>query len=63
MYKFIWFTHLKPCFQEVIDIINSNKQQVLNDMDTTKLTDKVFMSIIDLTPLNKIDYVNSLFKF
>ena len=58
-YKFIRFSSLKPCPQEVIDIINLNKQQVLNDMDSTKLIDKVFISIIDLIPLNKIDDVNS----
>ena len=29
-YKFIKFMLLSPCFQDVIDIINANTQQVLN---------------------------------
>ena len=42
-YKFIKFSSLKQCLQELIDIINPNTQQVLNDMNPTKLTDKVFL--------------------
>ena len=54
---------LSQCPQDVIYLINPNKQQVLNDMDSTKLIDKVFMSIINLIPLNKIYDINSWFKF
>ena len=32
-------------------------------LDDKKLTDKIFMAIIDLIPLNKIDDVSSWFKF
>ena len=38
-----------------MDIINTNTQQVLNDMDPIKLTDKIFLSKIDLLPANKFD--------
>ena len=62
-YKFIRFMPLSQCPQDVIDIINPTKQQVLNDNDSTKLIGKVFMSIINLILLNKIDDVNSWFKF
>ena len=40
-----------------------NKQQVFDILDNKKLTDKIFISIIDLIPLNKIEDVGSQFKF
>ena len=60
-YKFIKFSPLKLCAQEVIDIINLNTQQVLTDykMDPEKLSDKVFLSIIELFPVNKFDDIGS----
>ena len=36
-----------------------NKQQVFDILDNKKLTDKIFISIIDLIPLNKIEDVGS----
>ena len=62
-HKFIKFSFLKPCPQKVIDIINPNTQQVLNDMDPTKLIDKIFLSIIDLLPINKFDDIGSWRQF
>ena len=56
-YKFIKFTPLKPCPQEVIDIMNPNKQQVLNEINPEKLTNEVFLLIIDLFQVNKFDDV------
>ena len=61
--KFIKFSSLKPSPQEVIDIINPNTQQVLNDMDPIKLTDKIFLLIIDLLPVNKYDDIGSWRQF
>ena len=64
-YKFIKFSSLKPCPQSVIDIINQNTQQVLIDykMDPKKLSDKVFLFIIDLFPVYKFDDIGSWKQF
>ena len=63
-YKFVRVLQLSECNQEVIDFINpQNKKQVLDILDDKKLTDTIFMSIIDLIPLTKIDDVGSWFKF
>ena len=40
-----------------------NKQQVFDILDNKKLTDKIFISIIDLIPLKNIEDVGSWFKF
>ena len=56
---------MKECPQKVIDITNPNKQQLLIDdkMDPEKLTDEVFISIIDILPVNKFDDVGSWRQF
>ena len=63
-YKFVKVFQLGKCNQEVIDFINpQNKQQLFDILDDKKLTNKIFMSIIDLIPLTKLDDVSSWFKF
>ena len=54
---------MKPCSQKVIDITNPNTQQVLNDMDPTKLIDTGFLSIIELLTVNKFDDIGSCRQF
>ena len=59
-HKFVRVSELVECNQEIINFINpQNKQQVFIVLDDKKLTDKIFMSIIDLIPLTKIDNVNT----
>ena len=50
---------LSPYFQKLIYIINLNKTQNWNEINLSKVIDKLIMSIIYLIPFNKIDNVNS----